>query len=223
MASNIRLVVADDHEIFLDGLCLMLGKSQDIDLVGYASNGRELVDLVTELKPDVVLTDIKMPGMDGVEATQKITSQQPGIRVVALSMFDEEHLVVDMLEAGAKGYLLKNAGKDEILDAIHAVYNWDTYYCRQTTNKLAGMIAKSRFGSGKKKELPVFAEKELEIIRYICMQLTAQEIADRVFLSRRTVEGYRLKILEKMDVKNSAGVVVYALKHGLVKEEDILN
>jgi two-component system, NarL family, response regulator NreC len=223
MNPHIRLVIADDHEIFLDGLCLMLGKCADIRVVGNAANGRELLELVTDLKPDVVLTDIKMPLMDGVEVTRRICEIHPDIGVIALSMFDEDHLVVDMLEAGAKGYLLKNAGKQEILDAIHAVFNNNTYYCRQTTNKLAGMIAKSRFNPYKKKETIAFADKEREIIRYICMQLTAQEIADRVFLSRRTVEGYRVKILEKMNVKNAAGVVVYALKNGLVKEEDILN
>ncbi len=223
MDTNIRLVIADDHEIFLDGLCLMLGKASDIMVIGNAANGRELLELVNERRPDVVLTDIKMPLMDGVEVTKKLSETFPEIGVIALSMFDEDHLVVDMLEAGAKGYLLKNAGKNEILDAIHAVYSNNTYYCRQTTNKLAGMIAKSKFNPYKKKEIFAFADKEREIIRYICMQLTAQEIADRVFLSRRTVEGYRVKILEKMNVKNAAGVVVYALKNGLVKEEDILS
>lgn len=223
MAERIRIVVADDHEIFLDGLCMMLGKSPDIEVLATAGNGRELLGLVQTLQPDVVLTDIKMPVMDGVEAAKKIAVQNPDAKVIALSMFDEDHLIIDMLEAGAKGYLLKNAGKLEILEAIKSVYSEGTYYCRQTTNKLAGMIAKSKFNPYRKKEPVTFAEKELEIIRYICMQLTAQQIADKVFLSRRTVEGYRVKILEKMNAKNAAGVVVYALKNGLVKEEEILD
>lgn len=223
MDHHIRLVVADDHELFLDGLCLMLGKSPDIKVIANASNGKELCELAATEHPDIILSDIKMPLMDGVEAARKIIQANPSAKIIALSMFDEDHLVIDMLEAGAKGYLLKNAGKAEILEAIHAVHNGNTYYCRQTTNKLAGMIAKSKYNPYKKKEAVVFTDKETEIIRYICMQLTAQEMADKLFLSRRTIEGYRLKILEKMDVKNTAGVVVYALKHGLVKEQDILN
>jgi len=222
METKIRIIIADDHEIFRDGLSMMLGKSTYLSVLAQAENGRELLELVTNLQPDVVLTDIKMPVMDGIEAARKITTAFPEIKIIALSMFDEDHLVVDMLEAGAKGYLVKNAGKTEILEAINAVYANNTYYCRQTTNKLAGMIAKSRFDQNQKKDLATFSDKELEIIRLICVQLTTHEISERVFLSTRTIEGYRLKILEKMKVKNSAGLVIYALKHGLISEKDMV-
>src|SRR5688572_20925579 len=107
MYGTIRLVIADDHEIFRDGLALMLSKQQDIQLAGQAANGRELIALVTELQPDVIMTDVKMPLMDGIEATRTLLSRYPDLKIIALSMFDEENLIVDMLEAGAKGYLLK--------------------------------------------------------------------------------------------------------------------
>lgn len=222
MKYDIRLVVADDHEIFLDGLALMLSRQEHITLVGQASDGRELVELVNAEKPDVVMTDIKMPRMDGIAATRLLVQQNPDVRVIALSMFDEEDQIVEMLEAGAKGYLLKNADKQEILDAITSVYEDRVYYCKSTSAKLAGMIAKSKFNPYKQKELITFTDREQEIIKLICQQFTAQQIGERIFLSKRTVEGYRTRILEKMNVRNTAGVVMYALKNNLVKEEDIL-
>jgi two-component system, NarL family, response regulator NreC len=222
MRNFIRLLIADDHEIFRDGLALMLSKQQDIQLVGQAGNGRELISLVSELRPDVVMTDVKMPMMDGIEATRFLLGQFPDLKIIALSMFDEENLIVDMLEAGAKGYLLKNADKQEILDAIHSVFEERQYYCHHTSSKLATLISRSRFNPYKKKEVLSFTDREIEIIRLICQQLTAQEIAEKVFLSKRTVEGHRTRILEKMNVKNTAGVVIYALKHRIVTEEEVM-
>ncbi|MEO8405066.1 MAG: response regulator transcription factor [Chitinophagaceae bacterium] len=222
MATTIRLVIADDHEIFRDGLALMLSRQQHIQLVGQAANGRELLSLVRDLQPDIIMTDVKMPLMDGIEATRYLSSHHPDVRIIALSMFDEENLIVDMLEAGAKGYLLKNADKQEILDAIHSVYEERPYYCHHTSSKLASLISKSKFNPYKKKEAIIFTDREIEIIRLICQQLTAQEIADKIFISKRTVEGHRTRILEKMNVKNTAGVVIYALKNKIVAEEEML-
>jgi len=220
MSATIRVVIADDHEIFRDGLALMLSKQKNIQLVGQAENGRQLVDMVLSLLPDIILTDIKMPLMDGVEAARYIIQKIPDAKIIALSMFDEENLVVDMLEAGAKGYLLKNADKQEILEALATVYENNTYYCRLTTARLASMIVKSRFSDSKKMKPAEFNEREKEIIRYICQQDTAQQIADKLFLSKRTVEGYRTRILEKMNVKNTAGVVIYAMKHHLITQAE---
>jgi DNA-binding NarL/FixJ family response regulator len=222
MKYNISLVIADDHEIFRDGLVLMLSKQPSIKLKGQAEDGKELIDLVKEHQPDVVITDIKMPRMDGIEATKYLSAHHPSSKVIALSMFNEENLIVDMLEAGARGYLLKNADKQEILDAIENVYEGNVFYCKHTTTRLAAMIVNSKFNPYRKKETIVFGDREKEIIKLICLQCTAQEIGEKLFISKRTVEGYRTKILEKMNAKNTAGVVVYALKHSLIKETDIL-
>lgn len=216
-----RVVIADDHEIFRDGLSLMLSRQQEINLVGEAENGLQLIEMVRRLQPDVVITDIKMPVMDGLESIRALLKEFPELKIIALSMFDEENLVVDMLEAGAKGYLQKNADKTEILEAIATVYGDNTYYCRRTTSKLASLIAKSKYSWNVKKKAVTFSDREVEIIKLICLQHTTQQIADAVFLSRRTVEGYRFKILEKMNVKNTAGVVVYALKHSIISEKDL--
>ncbi len=222
MKNTIKLVIADDHEIFRDGLALMLSRQEDIALIGQAENGRELLDLVRSLSPDLVITDIKMPHMGGIEATRQLVKMYPDIKIIALSMYDEDNLIVDMLEAGAKGYLLKNADKKEILEAILTVYEDNNFYCRHTSARLAAMIVKSRFNPHKSAQPIEFSDREKEIISLICKQQTAQQIGDLLFLSKRTVEGYRTKIMEKMNVKNTAGIVIFALRNNLIKEEEIL-
>ena len=222
MKNGISLVIADDHEIFRDGLALMLSKQDAVTLVGQAGDGQELLQLVEEMRPNLVLTDIKMPKLDGIGAAKLILQRHPETKIIALSMYEEEDLIVEMLEAGAKGYLLKNADKREILEAILTVNEGNIFYCKHTTAHLASLIVKSKFDSHKKALGPLFTEREREIIRLICRQHTAQEIGELLFLSKRTVEGYRTRILEKMDVKNTAGVVIFALKHSIIKEEEIL-
>ncbi len=214
MYTPIKIVIADDHEIFRDGFKVMLRKQEDVQIVAEAENGRELLQLAEQHQPDVVITDIKMPHVDGVEATREIKTRWPHIEVIALSMFDEENLVVDMLEAGAKGYLLKNTHKAEVLQAVKAVYKGETYYCNATSTKLAQMIAKSHFNPYKNKK-PTFNAKEVEIIKLICQELSNKEIASQLGLSIRTIEGYREKILEKIEAKNIAGLVIYAIKNNL--------
>jgi DNA-binding NarL/FixJ family response regulator len=222
MNYTIRLVIADDHEIFRDGLALMLSKQDNLSLVGQAGDGIELIALVEELHPDLVITDIKMPRLDGIETTRLLLQKNPQLKIIALSMFDEDNLIVEMLEAGAKGYLLKNADKKEILEAISTVFEDNIFYCKHTSAKLASMIVKSRFDPHKKNRDIVFSNREKEIIGLICRQFTAQQMGDHLYLSKRTVEGYRTKIMEKMEAKNTAGVVIFALKNNLIKEEDIL-
>lgn len=216
-AADIKLIIADDHEIFRDGFKLMLTKFPEIILTGEAANGKELVELTGELLPDVVITDIKMPVMDGIEATKKIVELYPQIGIIGLSMYDDDELIIEMLEAGAKGYLIKNAGKEQITEAIRTVYNDEPYYCKTTSYKLTNMIAKSRFNPYKKTSRAEFSDREKEIIELICREHTNKEIGDKLYLSVRTVEGHRLRIMEKMNVKNTVGLVVYAIKNGIVK------
>jgi DNA-binding NarL/FixJ family response regulator len=212
----IKIVIADDHEIYLDGLRMLTGTLEGIKLIGTAQNGEELIELVKELKPDVVLTDIKMPLKDGIEATRIIVAQYPETGVIGLTMYEEEEQIIDMLEAGAMGYLVKTASKEEVQEAILAVYNKQNYYCSQTTAKITRMIAKSRFNPYKPKARVSFNDKELEIIQLICDGLTNKEIAQQINLSFRTVEGYRTRIQEKMEVHNTASIIIYAIKNQLV-------
>jgi DNA-binding NarL/FixJ family response regulator len=209
----IRIVLADDHEIFRDGFRVMLKKQPSVELIGEAPDGEELIKLVEELQPDVVVTDIKMPKLDGIQATKILTKRFKDIGVVSLSMFDEENLIIDMLEAGAKGYLLKNAHKDEIIAAIEAVFSDQTYYCNRTSRKLTRMIAESSFNPNRRPVNPDFSERELKVIRFICQEFSNKEIALQLNLSVRTIEGYREKIQDKISARNTAGIVVYAIKN----------
>ncbi|HEU4472197.1 MAG TPA: response regulator transcription factor [Flavisolibacter sp.] len=211
----IKIILADDHEIFRDGFRVMIKKQPSVQLLGEASNGEELISLTRELRPDVVVTDIKMPKLDGIEATKRLSSELPHVGIIALSMFDEENLIVDMLEAGAKGYLLKNAHKDEIIEAIKTVNNDQTYYCNDTSAKLAQLIARSKFRPSSRIAKPEFSEKEFAVIRYICQEMSNKEIAYHLNLSIRTIEGYRDRIQEKIGAKNTAGIVVYAIKNNI--------
>jgi DNA-binding NarL/FixJ family response regulator len=217
--ADIKIVMADDHEIFRDGFKLMLSKQKDIMLLADAENGQELLELVEREQPDVVITDIKMPILDGIEATQKITERYPNIGVIGLSMFDEDDLIIDMLEAGAKGYLLKNSNKEQIIEAIKTVYGGDPYYCKTTSHKLTRMIASSKYNPHKRTDKVELSDREKEILQLICQEQTNKEIADQLFISVRTVEGHRQKILEKLNVKNSIGLVVYAMRNGLFPDK----
>ena len=213
----IRVLLADDHEIFLDGLQAMLTRQPDIEVVGLASNGQECIRLAQNLHPDIILTDIMMPNTDGIAVAKFLTEHEPAIHIIALSMFDQENLIVDMLEAGAKGYLIKNANKSEILEAIHSVHHNLPYYCRSTTTRLARLIGQSRYHPNEMKDMVSFSDREKEIIRLICEEKTTKEIAELLYMGSRTVEGYRIKILEKMQAHSVAGIVIYAIKHKLYK------
>ncbi|HEV7330497.1 MAG TPA: response regulator transcription factor [Flavisolibacter sp.] len=213
----IKIVLADDHELFRDGFSVMANKEPDIDLIGQAVDGEELLFLVESLQPEVVITDIKMPKRDGIEVMQEMKKSFPHIGVIALTNYDEDYLIVEMLEAGASGYLLKTAHKEEIVEAIKTVYRDKTYYCQHTSAKLAQLIAKSSFNSYRKKKKVEFNERERQIIRMICEGLTNKEIAARLFLSPRTIETHRENIMSKMDENSTAGLVVYAIRHGIYK------
>ena len=216
---TIRVLIADDHALLREGFRVMLSKHTEIEFAGEAENGRELIKLTELLKPDIVFTDIQMPVMDGVEATRILSARCPDTKVIALTIHDQDNLIVDMLEAGARGYLLKNTPKQDIVDAIHSVYQNETYYCRHTSSKLAKMIATSKFNPRKKKELHHFSEREKEVIRLICREFSNKEIASQLGLSVRTIEGYRENIQEKMEVHSTAGMVVFAIRKGIFLPE----
>jgi len=216
-AAPIRIVVADDHEIFRDGFAGLLKKQKDIILVGQAEDGKQLISVAEVTQPDVILTDIKMPVMDGIEATKYIYDHLPHIKVIALSMFNDDHYVLDMIDAGARGYLLKNADKTQIIEAIKAVYRDEFYYCNETSAKLTHLLAYRNIDEKRIAPVPYFNPQEREVIRLICSELSTKEIAVRMNLSVRTIEGYRKRIHEKMKVRNVVGIVVYSIKNKLIE------
>jgi DNA-binding NarL/FixJ family response regulator len=214
----IRLLIADDHAIFRDGLRTSVAYTDTITLLAEAKDGEQLVQLVQQYEPDVVLADIKMPTMDGIAATKVIATSYPAVAVVALSMFNEESLIADMLAAGARGYILKSAGRDEIITAIQTVAKGQQYYCNSTTKQLVQLIAKQGFdpASGVM-AAPILNPREMEVVRLICADYTSKEIGAMLHQSPRTIEGHRQRIMEKLGVQGTAGIVLYAIKTRLVE------
>jgi DNA-binding NarL/FixJ family response regulator len=214
-ADSIRIVIADDHPIFRDGFRLLLKDQQEVQLVGEAANGKDLIRIVSREKPDVVVTDIKMPEVEGIAACRHIKKEFPSIQVIALSMFNEDHLIIEMLEAGASGYILKNTNQEELLTAVKAVHEGNTFYSDATSKKLQRLIGKSKFDPYKNAKYKRLSEREIDVLRLICEQLSTKEIAGILNLSIRTVESHREHIQEKTGSRNLVGMAIYAIKHGI--------
>jgi DNA-binding NarL/FixJ family response regulator len=214
---NIRVMIADDHVLFRNGLRNLLSQIKNVEIVGEAVNGQELVRRSIELLPDVILTDIGMPVMDGVMATKELARRKINNRVIVLSAHGKEEPILKMLEAGALGYVLKSADSDEISEAISTVYRHKPYFCREITEKLTEIVSKNYY-------LPPqpeieFTDREKEIIRLICRECTSKEIAYTLCLSKRTVEGHRTRIMDKVGAKSIAGIITYAVERGIYKRQ----
>jgi DNA-binding NarL/FixJ family response regulator len=216
MKTAITVIIADDHSVYVEGLYAIFHNNHDISIIDSANNGAELIKKVTIKQPDIILTDITMPIKDGIAATREINQLFPAIGIIALTVSDEDSSIIDMLEAGASGYLLKNSDKQEILTAIQTVHNRGTYYCRNTSNQLAKLV-RNRLISSMNIKQPLLSEQELQIIRLLCEEKTSKEIANEVHLSDRTIESWRSRIQEKLNVRGTAGIVVYAIKTGIYK------
>jgi DNA-binding NarL/FixJ family response regulator len=215
MKEAIRILIADDFPMFREGIRLMLAKEDNISIVAEADNGEELTSLFEQCSPDVVITDIEMPRMNGIEATKQIRMSNSKVGIIALTMFGDDHLIVDMLDAGANGYLLKSSKKEELLEAIESANEGGSYFCNSTTMKLSKMIASTKTVSNN--EEIKFSDKEIEIMRLICEQYASKEIALQTNLTHKTVEKYRDHIMTKTGSRNVVGIVIYAIRNGIYK------
>lgn len=214
---SINLAIADDHKIFREGLKAILEDQPSFRIMVEAGNGQELIQLLSEKTPDVVLMDIKMPVMDGMQATAYIQEHFPGVKVLALSMYHEDKYIVNMMKAGASGYILKNAEPREIVDAVTTVHAREFYFNERLSVTLVKQLLGERGGIRDDGQKNVeLNERETEILALICQECTNVEIAEKLFLSVRTVEGYRTRLFEKIGSKNVAGLVIYAIKHGII-------
>jgi two-component system response regulator NreC len=199
----IKLVIAEDHNSLIDGVRLLLEKETDIQFAGHANDGEKLCDLVKLKKPDVVITDIRMPVMDGITATKIILKLQPTIKVIAFTMFDQDEAVQQMLEVGAKGYILKNSSLQELLLAIRMVYNGSTYFDAsiQLTNQV----------SNAKHKGPL-SKRQIEILKLVALGKTNQEIADQLYIGKTTVETHRKNMIRILNLKGAGELLRYALE-----------
>jgi len=210
---KIRIALADDHQLFRNGLRILLGAYPDIEIEVEASNGAELLRALEHCKCDIVLMDISMPEMDGAEATSRITANYPDIKVIALSMYGEEEYYYRMVDAGAKGFILKDSNITDVRDAIMAVHKGGNYFSQELLYHVIRKI-KSREQEVKSSSL---SKREKEILLKICEGLSNHEIADALFISKRTVDKHRANLLSKTNSKNTASLILYAIKHRIIE------
>lgn len=218
-----RIVIADDHEYFREGLKQVLSwyAKDAIEVVADSKNGQQLLDNVACYQPDLILTDIRMPQMDGIEASREICQQFPKTEVIAMSSFEDSSLIYAMLKAGAKGYLLKTSPPSEVVEAISSVRNGQPYYCSVASQSLIRMLASGELRNDANLGPHPFNANEVTIITYICQQLTTKEIADKMNLSVKSIENYSRAIKEKTNAKNLVGIAMFAIKNGIIKSEDV--
>lgn len=211
---SIRIIIADDHQLFREGLANLLADSKDIEMLAQAGNGKEAIAKARELNPDVLIMDIGMPVMDGVEATRKLLQELPGSRVIALSMHADKQYIKGMFEAGASGYLFKNCAYNELIAAIRTVHEGKKYL----SDRITEIMIQDYLG----KEEPIqvvdneLTEREAEILKLIAEGVSTNEISERLFVSIKTIGTHKQHILEKLNLKTTTDLVKYAIKKGII-------
>lgn len=210
-----KIIIVEDHDIFRDGLVSLLTMKKIANVIGEAKHGKEFLELIDDKKPDLVLMDISMPVMDGIEATREAINKYPNLNILVLSMYGDEKYYTKMINAGAKGFILKSSGKNELIEAINSVSKGNNYFSNDLLRKIIVKFEKNR--DDETKETINLTSREVEILQLLCNGYTAQEIADKLFLSKKTIEGHRTNLFNKTKTKNSVALVIHAIKNELVK------
>jgi len=208
--------VVDDHTIVREGICALLGLAGDMEVVGEAANGREALDMVTKFMPDVVLMDIAMPIMGGLEATRRICKEFPGIKVLALTQYDDREYVFPAIEAGARGFVSKRAASSELVSGIRSVHRGDSFLSPSVARLL---VEDYQQGASIRKSHDPYEEltdREREILKLLAEGYTTQEIADMLVISPKTVDAHKTSLMAKLDIHNRIDLVKYALRKGIV-------
>ena len=210
----IRIAIADDHQLVVDGISALLQNNEQVSIIGTANDGTEVLKLVDSTPVDVVLMDVTMPTMDGIEATRQLRQLHPAVKVLVLTMFNEQGVIEQVLEAGASGYLLKNTGKKEMLEAIAKVHAGDTYFSEAVTRTIMQSMTKTRASEA---TIPpeVLTPRELDVLRLIAQEFTTQQIADTLHIAPSTVVTHRKNLHSKLNKTSAIGLVRYAIEHGI--------
>lgn len=212
-----KIIIADDHLLFRLGLASVLRQFEFISKIQEAENGREVLEKVAKESYDVILMDINMPVMNGTEATRLIKREFPDIKVIALTVFEDQKHVIEMIESGASGYIIKNTNGEEIKTALLKVMNDEFYFSRQISESLiTSIIAKHKIRRTNLSNQ--ISNREKEILYFICREYTTKEIAEALYLSEKTIDWHRLNLLQKTHSKNIAGLVLFAIKSGIIDE-----
>jgi RNA polymerase sigma factor (sigma-70 family) len=220
MSKKIKIVLADDHQMFLDGLYSLLSQLENVEILATANHGKQLLEKMRRLHHiDVAVVDMHMEQMDGIETTRNIKKEFPNVRVIGLTMENDINSIKEMLDAGASGYLLKNTGKSELEIALERVADGEFYLSQSVGNQLAQDMLHLRQRKEMKGQngLDVLTEREKEILTMIAEEMTNQEIAEKLFISPKTVETHRKNLMKKIGVNNTLGVYKFAVQHKLIK------
>ncbi len=212
--NRIRVLVADDHAVFRQGLCALLARRKGVEIVGQAENGKQALEQVAALDPDVVLMDIGMPVMNGLEATRAIHEAFPSTRVLVLTQYESREYILSLLQAGAAGYVLKLAPIEELMEAIRAVHSQGAFLTHELLQTVMDRVSTSR--APEPTVRPLLTDREMEIITLIAEGLTGNEIAERLCISRKTVVTHRANIMEKLGVHNTAELIRQAIREHIV-------
>lgn len=213
----INVLIVDDHQMVIEGLKLLLLNESNIKVVGSANSGEEALEVIEDLNPDVVLLDINLPGINGIETCASLLKKMPSLKIVAITMHKEGSLIKLMLQKGAKGYVLKNAGRDELMGAINTVYDGKMYLDDATNEIVLHTISSTNTVNKTTSPFPKLSRREKEVLLLILEEYTTQEIAEKLFISFGTVETHRRNMLIKTGARNTAGLVRIALEYELNK------
>ncbi len=214
-----RIIITDDHQLILDGLRSIITGESDLHLLAEANNGQQALALCESLQPDMVMMDIDMPVMNGLEATIQIKKKFPSIRIMVLTMHDEAALIKRIMEVGADGYMLKNADQQELVSAIRKIAAGEKHFSEKVLQALKeGKTDSSQFSLRPTDSvlLSTLTEREVEILRLLAEGLSNKEIGDKIFISHRTVDTHRTNLMKKLDVHNVAGLIRFAIRNGLI-------
>ncbi len=214
----IRVLIADDHAVIRSGLRLLLESRPDFQVVGDAGTGQETIEQVIQLQPDILLLDIAMPDMNGLEVARQVRAQAPGVRIIVLTMYDDEGYLRQFLELGVSGYVLKRAADTELIDAIRAVHRGESFIYPSLLGRLIDSYLKQPPPAKVQEAGGELSPRELEVLRLVALGNTSQQIADQLLISVNTVETHRAHIMEKLGLRGRAQLVRYAIAKGLLDD-----
>ncbi|HOW29977.1 MAG TPA: response regulator transcription factor [Bacteroidales bacterium] len=218
MKETIKILLVDDHHLVRAGIANLLAGENDLEVVGEASNAGEMIDLLKVQHPDLAVLDIALPDMSGIELARQMAKEFPQVKVIFLSMYTSEEFVFNAINSGAKGYLPKNTSRNELLQAIRAVYKGEEYFAESISNTiLKSYIKKAKSGNlDQLRNESLLSKREVEVLRLFAQGLTNQEIADKLFISIRTVESHKNHIMQRLELKTTVDLIKFAIRNNLV-------